>query len=246
MAPWLRADWPAPAGVVAGTSLRTGGVSIGRHSSLNLGAHVGDACASVAENRRRFLQACDLPQEPVWIGQVHGTKVIVDPPGDADSPEADAVLGRSAGTVCAVLTADCLPVLFASLDDNEVAAAHAGWRGLLNGVLEATVSTMTARPGRILAWLGPAISQASFEVGPEVQELFCDRDAAAAVHFKANAQGRWQADLYGLARQRLQTAGLRQVYGGGFCTYTDAQRFFSYRRDGECGRMCSFVFRNLP
>lgn len=246
MEPWLKADWPAPAGVVAGTSLRTGGVSVGSYSSLNLGAHVGDDSASVAENRRRFLETCDLPQQPVWLSQVHGSNVIVDPPVNAVPPQADAVLGRSAGTVCAVLTADCLPVLFVSLVDDEVAAAHAGWRGLLNGVLEVAVSAMTAPPGRILAWLGPAISQASFEVGPEVQEQFCDRDAAAALHFKANARGRWQADLYGLARQRLQAAGLRQVYGGGYCTFSDPQRFFSYRRDGECGRMCSFVFRNPP
>jgi YfiH family protein len=246
MAPWLKADWPAPTGVVAGTSLRTGGVSTGTYNSLNLGAHVGDKSASVEENRRRFRKACDLPQEPAWLSQVHGTRVIIDPIELMDPPEADAVLGRGAGTVCAILTADCLPVLFASQDDNEVAAAHAGWRGLLNGVLEATVSAMTARPGRILAWLGPAISQASFEVGPEVRAQFCNRDAAAAVHFAKNARNRWQADLYGLARQRLQTAGLRQVYGGGLCTYADPQRFFSFRRDGECGRMCSFVYRNPP
>jgi YfiH family protein len=243
MKPWLKADWPAPAGIIAGTTLRTGGVSSGRYNSLNLGAHVGDASASVAENRRRFLEACDLPQEPVWLTQVHGTRVIIDPPAASATGGCGAPGRRH---VCAVLTADCLPVLFASLDDTEVAAAHAGWRGLLNGVLEATVSAMTARPGRILAWLGPAISQASFEVGPEVREQFCDRDAAAAVHFAKNARGRWQADLYGLARQRLQTAGLRQVYGGGFCTFADTQRFFSYRRDGKCGRMCSFVFRNPP
>jgi YfiH family protein len=246
MASWLRADWPAPVGVVAGTSLRTGGVSTGRYNSLNLGPHVGDESSNVAENRRRFLEACDLPQEPVWLSQVHGTRVIIDPSAYGNPPRADAVLSRSAGAVCAVLTADCLPVLFASLDGTEVAAAHAGWRGLLDGVLEAAVSAMSAPPGRILAWLGPAISHQSFEVGPEVRERFCDRDAAAVAHFTENARGRWQADLYGLARQRLQTAGLRQVYGGGFCTYADPQRFFSYRRDGECGRMCSFVFRNLP
>ncbi len=241
---WLKADWPAPAGVVAGTSLRSGGVSVGRYSSLNLGAYVGDASDSVAENRRRFLEACDLPQEPVWLSQVHGTGVIIDPPENADSPRADAVLGRNAATVCAVLTADCLPVLFASQDDREVAAAHAGWRGLLSGVLEATLAVMISPPDRILAWLGPAISQASFEVGPEVREQFCDRDAAAAMHFAENSRGRWQADLYGLARQRLRLAGLQQVYGGGYCTYADPHRFFSYRRDGECGRMCSFVFRS--
>lgn len=246
MAGWLKADWPAPAGVVAGTSLRSGGVSSGPYDSLNLGYHVGDSAGCVEENRRRFLETCKVPAEPVWLSQVHGTRVIVDPPRTAIPPQADAVLVRRAGEVCAVLTADCLPVLFTSQDGDEVAAAHAGWRGLLNGVLEATVAAMIAPPGRILAWFGPAISQPSFEVGPELRDQFCDRDPAAAVHFARNARGRWQADLYGLARQRLEAAGLRQVFGGGLCTYTDRQRFFSYRRDGECGRMCSFVFRYPP
>ncbi|MCI0516614.1 MAG: peptidoglycan editing factor PgeF [Woeseiaceae bacterium] len=246
MAGWLKADWPAPAGVVAGTSLRSGGVSGGPYDSLNLGAHVGDSAGCVEENRRRFLETCKVPAEPVWLSQVHGIRVIVDPPHAAVAPEADAILVRGAGKACAVLTADCLPVLFTSQDGDEVAAAHAGWRGLLNGVLEATVAAMTAPPGRILAWFGPAISQPSFEVGPELHDQFCDRDPAAALHFARNARGRWQADLYGLARQRLEAAGLRQVFGGGLCTYADRQRFFSYRRDGECGRMCSFVFRNPP
>ncbi len=243
---WLKADWPAPVGVVAGTTVRSGGVSVGRYSSLNLGAHVGDASRNVSENRRRFMEYCRLPREPIWLSQVHGTRAVIDPEGHGDPPQADAVLGRKPGTVCAVLTADCLPVLFASLDDDEVAAAHAGWRGLLNGVLEAAVNAMAAPPGQILAWLGPAISQASFEVGPEVREQFCDREADAGMHFAPNARGRWQADLYGLARQRLCRAGLRLVHGGGYCTFADRERFFSYRRDGECGRMCSFVFRNPP
>lgn len=226
--------------------MRSGGVSVGRYSSLNLGTQVGDMSSNVAENRRRFLEYCSLPQQPAWLSQVHGTRVVIDPEGTGNPSQADAVLGRKPGTVCAVLTADCLPVLFASLDDVEVAATHAGWRGLVNGVLESTLRAMSAPPGRILAWLGPAISQASFEVGPEVREQFCDRDAAACAHFAPNAGGRWQADLYGLARQRLYRAGLRQVHGGVCCTYTDRERFFSYRRDGECGRMCSFVFRNPP
>ena len=243
---WLKADWPAPPGIVAGTSLRSGGVSVGSYELLNLGAHVGDSAGSVAENRRRFLAACEAPEEPVWLSQVHGTRVIVDPPRTAIAPEADAILVRGSGRVCAVLTADCLPVLFASQDGDEIAAAHAGWRGLVNGVLEATVSAMKAPPARILAWFGPAISQAAFEVGAEVRERFCGWDPAAANHFTRNARGRWQADLYGLARQRLEAAGLRQVHGGGLCTHADRQRFFSYRRDGECGRMCTFVFRKPP
>jgi YfiH family protein len=241
---WLKAEWPAPDGVIAGTTLRDGGVSEGRYQSLNLAAHVGDAVERVAENRQRFAVACRLPDEPVWLSQVHGTAVLNDPLPEELHAEADSVICRRTGAVAAVLTADCLPVLFASLDQPEVAAAHAGWRGLASGVLEATVATMQSRPARVLAWLGPAISQRFFEVGPEVRQQFCDRDPAAMVYFVLNDRGRWQADLFGLARQRLQKAGVRRVFGGGHCTFADPQRFFSYRRDGECGRMCSFVYRN--
>jgi YfiH family protein len=243
---WLRADWPAPEGVVGGTTLRTGGSSTDRYASLNLGAHVGDASEQVAENRRRFIETCGLSGEPVWLNQVHGSRVLVDPPSTAAPPEADVVVCRRPGSAAVVLTADCLPVLFASLDRDEVAAAHAGWRGLVSGVLEATVSALQSPPDRILTWLGPAISQPSFEVGPEVRERFCDHDPAAVAHFEKNARGRWQADLYGLARQRLQAAGIHRIHGGTRCTYRERARFFSYRRDGECGRMCSFVFRIPP
>jgi len=241
MVGWLNADWPAPPGVVAGTTFRYGGVSTGPYESLNLAAHVGDDAAAVAENRRRFIAFCGLPEEPVWLDQVHGRHVIAVPTPGAVA--ADGMMTRTSEVVCAVLTADCLPVLFASVDGSVVAAAHAGWRGLVAGVLEATIAAMAEPPETLLAWLGPAIAQPAFEVGPEVREQFCDRDAAAAAHFLPNARNRWQADLYGLGRQRLRAAGLPQVYGGGHCTHADGQRFFSYRRDGQCGRMCSFVFR---
>jgi len=240
---WLAADWPAPQGIVAGTTQRIGGNSRRQYASLNLGAHVGDDACAVAANRTRFHHGCNLPAEPLWLSQVHGVTVVTDP-GDGEIPEADAILSHRAGVVCAVLTADCLPVLFTSADGQEVAAAHAGWRGLVSGVLEATVAAMIADPGDTLAWIGPAISQPAFEVGDEVRQAFVDRDPGADRHFIRNPLGRWQADLAGLGRQRLAGAGVNRVYGGNTCSYGDSDAYFSYRRDGECGRMASFVFRN--
>ena len=242
---WIAADWPAPAGVIAGCSTRQGGVSKGRYASLNLGAHVGDDDAAVLENRRRLKARCDLPAEPGWLSQVHGTTVAVEPVAGALTT-ADAAFTSNAAVVCAVLTADCLPVLISSTDGSELAVAHAGWRGLNAGVLEATVGEFSVPPGKILVWLGPAISQTAFEVGGEVRDAFLANDAAAADSFVENRQGRWQADLYALARQRLARIGIKQVFGGNFCTYADSGRFFSYRRDGECGRMASFIYRAPP
>lgn len=238
---WIPAAWSAPGNVVAGCSLRTGGVSTGVYASLNLGEHVGDDPDAVRTNRQRLATACNLPSEPLWLSQVHGTKVLEDPTRDA---EADASLTRQVDRVCVVMVADCLPVLLVSEDGREVAAAHAGWRGLSAGVLENTVCAFNAPPQRILAWLGPAISQAAFEVGGEVREAFLQDDLSTADCFVPNERGRWQADLYALARRRLQTAGVHQVFGGGWCTHEDSARFFSYRRDGQCGRMAAFVFRN--
>ncbi len=238
---WVPADWPAPAGVIAGYTLRTGGVSVGNHASLNLGAHVGDDEAAVKENRRRFIEECGLPREPAWLSQVHGCDVAVDPRRCVD---ADAVVGRHAGSVCAVMIADCLPVILAATDGSAVAAAHAGWRGLAAGVLENTVRQFEMPPDELIAWLGPAISRQAFEVGNEVRQAFVGSDDAAASCFEQNETGRWMADLYGLARLRLQAVGVRDVYGGGLCTYSEPDRFFSYRRDGQCGRMAAFVFRN--
>jgi YfiH family protein len=239
---WLAADWPAPDGIVAGCTTRGGGVSDGAFTSLNLGAHVGDSIDQVRENRRRFALHCELPAEPLWLEQVHGTTVAVEP--ESGHPAvADAVLTRKADTVCAVMTADCLPVLFVSTSGDEIAATHAGWRGLCNGVLENTLREFRAPASNILAWLGPAISQNHFEVGDEVRQAFVGQENRATDHFVANDNGRWQADLYGLARLRLAKAGVQHTYGGDACTYGDTRRFFSYRRDGHCGRMASFVFR---
>jgi hypothetical protein len=239
---WIEADWPAPPGIVAGTTYRKGGVSTGSYASLNLAAHVGDDATSVATNRRRFISRCGLPEEPRWLAQVHGTKVVRAEEA-VDGGEADAVVTSAEDRVCAVLTADCLPVLFSSLDGDEIAAAHAGWRGLCDGVLEATVVTMSTPPPRLMAWIGPAISQAAFEVGDEVRDAFLVKNRGAAGFFESNPLGRWQADLYGLARLRLRNAGIHKIYGGGRCTFGESDAFFSYRRDARCGRMATFIVR---
>lgn len=241
MRDWLAADWPVPPTVRAGTTLRRGGVSKGPYASLNLGAHVGDDPTAVAENRRRLKSACYFPADPQWLDQVHGSTVI-ELPHDDQRPRADAAFTERAGVVCAVLTADCLPVVFARLNGSAVGVAHAGWRGLCGGVLEALALAL-GRPSDLVAWLGPAISRTAFEVGPEVRQAFIDHDAAADTCFARNAAGRWQADLYALARQRLHAIGLTEVYGGGRCTYTEEEHFFSYRRDGQCGRMATFIWR---
>ncbi len=210
---------------------------------MNLAAHVGDDAEAVAANRRALRAALDLPAEPLWLSQVHGTAVAdvsVDDGGVV--PEADASVSAVSGRACAVMTADCLPVLFAARDGSAVAAAHAGWRGLVAGVLEATVEKLGTPPETLLAWLGPAISQAAFEVGDEVRAAFVAADPDADTAFLPNAAGRWQADLYALARRRLSAAGVGAVYGGGECTYRDSRRFFSYRREAHCGRMASIIF----
>lgn len=239
---FLAADWPAPEGVIAGTTLRAGGASSGAFASLNLGAHVGDDPDSVAENRRRVHDQLALPGAPQWLRQVHGRDVVDAPLADPE-PEADASVTTRAGTVCAVLTADCLPVLLTSRDGAVIAAAHAGWRGLLAGILPAAVAAMRVAPSSLLAWLGPAIAQPAFEVGAEVREGFVAADGETAACFAANARGRWQADLYALARRSLERAGVAAVYGGGRCTHAESAAFFSHRRDGHCGRMASLIYR---
>ena len=238
---WLRAEWPAPPGIVAGTTTRGGGVSAGAYASMNLGGHVGDDPQRVAGNRRRFVAACGLGAEPDWLMQVHGTAVRIA--GEAAPLEADAAISREAGATVAVLTADCLPILLCATSGDEIAAIHAGWRGLVAGVIEATISRMKTSPEHLLAWLGPAISQPAFEVGGEVRTAFIETDPGAVSCFVANERGRWQADLYALAGRRLGAAGVRAVHGGGLCTFADRERFFSFRRDGQCGRMATFIHR---
>ncbi|MEW5786882.1 MAG: peptidoglycan editing factor PgeF [Pseudomonadota bacterium] len=265
---WIIPDWPAPPNVRGVMTTRSGGVSRPPYDSLNPAGHVGDDPAAVAENRRILRQS--LPAEPLWLNQVHGSRVIelvlpargggqgegpgLDPStswplAGAVTPEADASFTRQPGQVCAVLTADCLPVLFCDDAGRVVAAAHAGWRGLAGGVLENTVAAMGVEPARILAWLGAAIGPDTFEVGPEVREAFLARHPLAGIAFRPALPGtldetprKWLADIYVLARLLLAQAGVEQVYGGGMDTFRDVRRFHSYRRDGPSGRMASLVW----
>ncbi|VEI65066.1 Laccase domain protein yfiH [Serratia quinivorans] len=234
-------DWPLPAGVKACSTTRHGGISLPPYDSLNLGTHVGDDARAVADNRQRLVEGAGLPQMPVWLEQIHGTHVVrLDGQTPADL-RADAVYSNVPGQVCAVMTADCLPVLFCSQAGDEVAAAHAGWRGLCNGVLEQTLAAFAAEPGRISAWLGPAIGPQQFEVGPEVRAAFIAVDDAAAAAFTPQGD-KFLADIYLLARQRLQRAGIHAIYGGDRCTVSEISHFFSYRRDGITGRLASLIW----
>ena len=237
----IAADWPAPPGVVAGATTRAGGVSSGPYASLNLGDHVGDDAAAVAENRRRLVEAAGLPGEPAWLRQVHGDRVI-EADGRA-APEADGAVSTDGGTVLGILTADCLPILLCSTESAGIAALHCGWRSLAAGIVGNAVAHLDAPPSTLLAWLGPAISPPAFEVGPEVRAAFLAGVDDAAACFEPNERGRWQADLFALARRYLAAAGIEAVYGGGVCTYADDGRFFSYRRDGTTGRMASYIAR---
>jgi polyphenol oxidase len=235
-------DWPAPPRVRAVVTTRSGGVSGGPFASLNLGDHVGDDPQAVASNRARLRAALRLPAEPLWLAQVHGAEVARFGVSAA-TPRADAAVTHRSGEVCVVMVADCLPVLFAAPAGGAVGIAHAGWRGLAAGVLERTIDAMGVPPGDLIAWLGPAIGPEAFEVGDEVRAAFCGPDPAAARHFVVNARGRWWADLSGLARDRLAGAGVTAVYGGGPCTFTDPERFFSYRRDGLTGRFAALIWQ---
>jgi polyphenol oxidase len=237
----IEADWPAPDNVRAIATTRVGGVSVGQYASLNLGAHVGDDARAVSENRMRLRMALGLSREPLWLNQVHGATVVEAGPHEP-VPKADASFARFAGQACAVLTADCLPVVFCDSDGTRVAAAHAGWRGLAGGVLDSALRGLGVAPDRVLAWLGPAIEQDAYEVGPEVREQFLARSADNEHAFKQNARGRWQADLYDLARLELARLGVTQVFGGGLRCFEDRDRFFSYRRDGTTGRMATLVW----
>jgi YfiH family protein len=235
---FLAPDWPAPPSVRALVTTRAGGVSTGRWAGLNLGDACGDDPQAVAENRRRLRQ--HLPSGPCWLHQVHGSRVVEC--RTAGQPrEADAAVTSEPGRVCAVLTADCLPVLVCNRQGTRVAAAHAGWRGLLAGVLESTVGAFDQPPGELIAWLGPAIGPAAYQVGGEVRRAFMQLDAGSAAAFTSDGR-RWRADLYALARLRLSAAGLAVVHGGGWCTHGDPRRFYSYRRDGVTGRMASLAW----
>ena len=236
---WLRPDWAAPANVRALVTTRQGGASRGGFAGFNLAGHVGDDAAAVALNRAALAR--ELPAPPLWLDQVHGTVCVAAESTGADAT-ADACVAHRPGLVCAVLTADCLPVLLCDRDGGAVGVAHAGWRGLAAGVVESTVDAMRVPPDRLLAWLGPAIGPQAFEVGSEVREAFVARSAAADAAFRSRGEGKWLCDLYLLARQRLAERGVAAVSGGGLCTYSDAARFFSYRRDGRCGRMAALIW----
>jgi hypothetical protein len=242
-------DWIVPrladqAHLRALVTTRAGGVSTGEYGSMNLARHSGDDPRAVAENRRR-LEAF-LPSPPIWLEQVHGVAVaVLDRVAPTARIIADGAVTRTPGIVVAVQTADCLPVLFADRNGTAVGIAHAGWRGLAAGVLEATLSALQALgvPAQdVNAWIGPGIGQRAFEVGADVHAAFCERDPASAAAFVPVRPGKWQADLYALARARLAIAGVGAVTGGSFCTHDEPARFFSYRRSPQSGRMASLVW----
>lgn len=238
--PLLQADWPAPAAVRTLLTTRQGGVSQPPYDSFNLGTHVGDQPEAVAANREQLRLL--LPDEPAWLNQVHGTNVVDAAEIGETLLDADASFSRQSGKVCVVMTADCLPVLLCDDAGSVVAAAHAGWRGLCDGVLEAAVSATAVAPATLMAWLGPAIGPDAFEVGAEVRAAFIACDPAAAAAFTDIGEGKYLADIYQLARQRLAAAGVSRVYGGDYCTVIERERFFSYRRDGVTGRMASLIW----
>jgi len=235
---FITPDWPAPANVKALQTTRNGGVSTGVYASLNLGDHVKDHPQHVAANRQ--LLSAYMPSEPVWLNQVHGVRVI-DAALSSCLESADASFASRQQVVCVTMTADCLPVLLCDQAGTVVAAIHAGWRSLCDGVIEATVNAMPVQADQLMAWLGPAIGPDAFEVGAEVRAQFMAQDAQAELAFKARGD-KWLGDLYTIARQRLHILGVTQIYGGGRCTFNEPETFFSFRRDGDTGRMGSFIW----
>src|SRR5512135_132887 len=237
---FIHPEWPAPANVKALQTTRLGGISAAPYDTLNLGLHVGDDPVRV--NRNRQLLSPFMPSEPVWLEQVHGT-IVANADAAACRVQADACVARQRGSVCVVMTADCLPVLLCDEAGTVVGAAHAGWKGLAAGVIEATVKEMGVAPQQLLAWLGPAIGPEAFEVGAEVRDAFVAHLPQAAEAFMPHGvQGKYHADIYLLARQRLAALGITRVHGGSYCTYHQKDKFFSYRRDGVTGRMGTFIW----
>ena len=243
--PWITPGWPAPTSVRALSTTRNGGHSAAPYASLNLSDYVGDVPAVVAKNRALLRAQAGLPAEPHWLRQVHGTRVLdldISATESATPTEADAAVTTKHGVVCAVQTADCLPVLLCDAAGTRVGVVHAGWRGLANGVIEAALVRLGTPAAQMLAWLGPAIGADAFEVGDDVRDAFVSSTPEASDCFRAHASGKWHADLYALARLRLQRAGVTRVYGGGWCTFSNAREFFSYRRDGVSGRMATLIW----
>ena len=241
---WIVPDWPAAPQVRAVCTTRLGGFSRGPWASMNPATHVGDDPASVLANRKALQQGLRLPAEPRWLEQVHGTTVIdaAEPVAVGEVPVADAAYCSQPGVVCVVMTADCLPVLLCDAAGRHVAALHAGWRGLAAGVIEQTIDAMQQPGETLLAWLGPAIGPDAYQVGDEVRDAFLEHNKGAATAFQPGPDGSWMADLYQLARQRLAERGVSAIYGGHECSFTDAERFFSYRRDGVTGRMATLIW----
>ncbi len=237
----IRPDWPAPAPVRAATTTRRGGASKAPFDSFNLAHEVGEERAAVERNRALLADRLGLPAPPRWLSQVHGREVAVAH-GTVDTPVADACVSDRPGHVCVVLTADCVPVVLCDREGRAVGAAHGGWRGLAGGVIASAVAAMQVPPEGLMAWIGPAIGPGAYEVGNEVREAFLDRDPKASGAFAPSPAGRWLADLAALARLELERAGVGSVHGGGFCTYSDEERFYSYRRDGRTGRMATLIW----
>lgn len=237
--------WKVPNSIQAFTTTREGGVSKAPFDSLNVGDHVSDDPQAVQKNRELLANFAKLPQSPVYLNQTHSTRVLRLPLADSQDRNADAVYTDQPNQVCLVMTADCLPVLFCSRDGKEIAAAHAGWRGLCDGMLEATVAEFRCPREEIIVWLGPAISQKAFQVGQEVIDQFCAFDPKAREAFidDPNTSGKFLGNLYQIARQRLNKLGIQQISGGDYCTATDSAQFFSYRRDGKTGRMATLIWR---
>lgn len=240
----IEPDWPAPDTVHAATSTRHGGVSSGVFDSLNLGTHVSDDPQRVAQNRQLLRSALQAPTEPRWLNQTHSTIVIDAATVGSSPPEADAAWTNQNDVVCTVMTADCMPLLMCSADGEHLAACHAGWRGLANGIIENTLDTFPQAAQDILIWLGPTIGPQAFEVGEDVVSAFTAWSAESHAAFVQTHEDKWLADLYSLAKLRLRAKGFENIYGGEFCTYSDSERFFSYRRDGQTGRMASLIWKS--
>jgi polyphenol oxidase len=237
---WITPDWPAPANIHAATTLRTGGVSTSPYDSLNPATHVGDDIDCVRENRQRIKTMLALPTEPVWLEQIHSNYVI-NAAQATSLQQADASYSNTENVVCAVMTADCLPLLICSTDGKTCAAIHAGWRGLLAGIISNTITALATT--EVLVWLGPAIGAACFEVGAEVRTAFVTKSAAFDSAFTHTSHDKYLADIYQLARIELAALGIHAVYGGDFCTVTQQERFYSYRRDIQTGRMATLIWR---
>ncbi len=238
-------DWPAPSWIKAYTTTRVGGFSHAPYNSLNIATHVGDNLVNVSKNRQLLQKNLYLKKPIIWLKQIHGnTAISADRP--IDNLAADAIYSRKEQTVCAVQTADCLPLLVCSFSNYCIAAIHAGWKGLSNGIIETTIDALALSPNDILVWLGPAIGAQNFIVGEEVFQSFMNKDQAAEIAFKPIASNLWQANLYKLAQQQLHKLGITSIFGGNYCTFTDSHHFFSYRREQITGRMLSLIWINLP